>query len=356
MKIVAILACSSRAGVDFFQSLLDNHPEISQFPGALNFDEFIKEIEPIKDPEVIAELFIKKFEKFFDSRKNLLERHNYLGKDKNEYFIVDKTKFKNNFLEIKKKYHDDLKGLLISLNLAYSAAAGENIDKKKIIILHLHHFFRFKFMKGLDFDVVCTVRDPLSSYSSFMKNLAYLDSKTIHPWKFYFHIERSFYHLKWITELNKRTFVIKLEDLHIKNLTVMKNFCNKFSISFEESMQQSTYHGLQWWGDRLSRKDLGGININFQNSFDKKFFFEKDISFIEHQLKNFYEKYKYPFRSKKTNQRLLNYLPLKVDYIILKESIFSFNVKNVFLCIYYFLKRLKNYISIKDKNNFPENL
>ena len=84
--------------------------------------------------------------------------------------------------------------------------------------------------------------------------------------------------------------------------------------------------------------------------------FEKDISFIEHQLKNFYEKYKYPFRSKKTNQRLLNYLPLKVDYIILKESIFSFNVKNVFLCIYYFLKRLKNYISIKDKNNFPENL
>ena len=74
MKIVAILACSSRAGVDFFQSLLDNHPEISQFPGALNFDEFIKEIELIKDPEVIAELFIKKFEKFFDSRKNLLER------------------------------------------------------------------------------------------------------------------------------------------------------------------------------------------------------------------------------------------------------------------------------------------
>ena len=41
MKIVVLIA-GGRTGSDFFQSLLDGHPEISQFPGIFAFDEFWK--------------------------------------------------------------------------------------------------------------------------------------------------------------------------------------------------------------------------------------------------------------------------------------------------------------------------
>ena len=39
MKIITLIA-GGRAGTDLFQSLLDMHPEISQFPGAFFFDDF----------------------------------------------------------------------------------------------------------------------------------------------------------------------------------------------------------------------------------------------------------------------------------------------------------------------------
>ena len=40
MKLIIILASMSRAGIDFFQSLLDRHTQISQLPGKFFIDDY----------------------------------------------------------------------------------------------------------------------------------------------------------------------------------------------------------------------------------------------------------------------------------------------------------------------------
>ena len=97
MRIVIILT-GGRSGFDLLQSLFDGHEEINQFPGPLVFiDNFIK-IFDIKSPEKIVNSFIKFYPHFFDSRLNRLERHNQLGIYKNDFFKVDKVKFRRSFI------------------------------------------------------------------------------------------------------------------------------------------------------------------------------------------------------------------------------------------------------------------
>ena len=73
MKIIALIA-GGRTGIDFFQSLLDGHSEISQFPGSFYYDEFWIKSKNEKKLEKIAEMFINDYKHFFDSRLNTLEK------------------------------------------------------------------------------------------------------------------------------------------------------------------------------------------------------------------------------------------------------------------------------------------
>ena len=47
MKIIVLLAGMTRGGIDLFQSLLDNHPQISQLPGKFYVDDFLKWLQYI---------------------------------------------------------------------------------------------------------------------------------------------------------------------------------------------------------------------------------------------------------------------------------------------------------------------
>ena len=102
MKTIILIA-GGRAGSDFFQSLLDGHAEISQLPGVFFYDDFWKKLQNERDAKKIAEMFINENKHFFDSRKNLRERHNILGDKKNGFYIVDKDFFIKNFIHLMEK-------------------------------------------------------------------------------------------------------------------------------------------------------------------------------------------------------------------------------------------------------------
>ena len=80
MKLV-LLVTGGRGGSDFFHGLLDNHDQILQFPGILRINKKFYDIFTT-DAEDIAKKFIEIFPIFFDSRKNIVERHNKLEKIK----------------------------------------------------------------------------------------------------------------------------------------------------------------------------------------------------------------------------------------------------------------------------------
>ena len=91
MKILVLIG-GGRSGIDFLQSLFDQHPQISQLPGVFYFDEFWEKVKNEKNLKTILKEFIENNEKFFDSRLNVMERHYMLGKEKNEYYVIKKRR------------------------------------------------------------------------------------------------------------------------------------------------------------------------------------------------------------------------------------------------------------------------
>ena len=331
MKIIVLIG-GGRSGIDFLQSLFDQHPEILQLPGVFYFDKFWKEVKNEKNIGVISKKFIQDYEKFFDSRLNKMERHYMLGRDKNSYYTVKKNVFEKEFLNFFKSNVYNKYNLIRSIHLAYSAASGEITQSKKIIILHLHHVYRLPVMENIDHECIYTIRDPLASYTSLMKNWYNVrGNKQQMPSIYYYHVNRMFNGLRDTLNHNKKTYVIKLEDLHKKNLEVMKSLCKKININYDSVMQYSTYHGKSWWGDKVSGRDINGVNPNFKNNFDEKLFFKKDIECIEYYMKFFLLKYQYPFRSKELKLTFLKYLPYKIEFIIWFKTIFSLNLKEILL-------------------------
>ena len=217
MKLLALIA-GGRAGSDFFLSLLDGHSQIMQFPGVFLFDDFYEQIKNEKNSDIIAQNFIRFEPFFFNSNKSFMERHNMLGENKNEYFEVDKDLFIKNFTKI----FDNLKGnkmhLLYSLHAAYTVASGKNITNKKIIVLNIHHIKQLRVLNSLDldYDVIYMLRDPLANLSSAVKNWTlYEDGVYFGPDALFFHIDRVINGISDTLKFNKRTFVIKLEKLHL---------------------------------------------------------------------------------------------------------------------------------------------
>ena len=63
-----------------------------------------------------------------------------MGKNKDESYCIDKNIFIKKFKDLSRDQILTNKEIIINLHLAYSATSGENIDKKKLIILQIHHF------------------------------------------------------------------------------------------------------------------------------------------------------------------------------------------------------------------------
>ena len=354
MKILVLIA-GGRAGIDFFQSLLDGHAEISQFPGIFFYDEFWLKSRNVNQSENIAKMFINDYKHFFDSRTNLLERHNTLGKDKKSFYLVNKDLFIKHFIDLTKDKNLNQKDLLCCLNLAYSQASGEDLSKKKIIVLHLHHIFRIKFLNKLDFEIIYSIRDPLANYTSVINHwFKYQGGRHITPWSYYFNMDRFFNGLKDSINSKKKTHVVQLEKLHTENVKVMKDFCSIFNITYNDSMTQSTFHCKKWWGDQLSSKYLDGVNPNFENNIDRSLFFNKDIECLETYLRIFLLKYNYPLRSNGLRYTFLKYLPFKAELKVWRDAITSFNIKLIMSILIYWVKRV-NLMNkkIHDNVNFP---
>ena len=96
MKLI-LLVGGPRGGLDLFQSLLDNHDEILQFPGIIHINEKLIKILSHKSKEKIAQNFTKEYLSFFDSRKSIIERHYMLGDKKKQFYKVNTKDFIERF-------------------------------------------------------------------------------------------------------------------------------------------------------------------------------------------------------------------------------------------------------------------
>ena len=222
----------------------------------------------------------------------------------------------------------------------------------------MHHINRVKIFIKLDFEIIYLTRDLLANYSSVINHwYKYQGNKHMDPWSYYFHMDRFFNGLKDAINKKKKTHVIQLEKLHLENITVMKDFCSIFNISYKDSLTQSTYHNKKWWGDQLSGKYLDGVNPNFKNSIDKSLFFKKDMECLETYQRDFLLKYNYQLQTDGLKYPFLKYFPLKAELKVWKDTVTSFNIKKIFSIIIFWYKRIKLMNKkIYNNINFPNSI
>ena len=345
MKIYCLIG-TGRSGVDFFQTLFDKHPEVSQLPGVFYYDLFLEKIKK-KKKKYIASKFINEHERFFNSKIYKEERHDQLGEKKNEYFTVKKNLFIKNFVELCKN-PDDNYGIFVNLHLAYSAACGENIKSKKIIILNVHNIEHLKNLNNFNYEIIISIRHPISSLSSSINHWLNFSKKNVDLWWLHYQINRLINLIEDCITLNKKIYILRLDFLHNKNIKYIRKISKIMNISYNSCMEKSTYHGKLWWGDKLSIKYINGFNKNFNDKYDKKLFFKKDIIYLNYFLNFYYTNYKYKKIYSDKFKKIYSFLPLKFELIIWKNLIINLNFLQLFLIPYYWIKRI-NIMKIKKK-------
>ena len=79
--------------------------------------------------------------------------------------------------------------------------------------------------------------------------------------------------------------------MHRNVNSVMKHFCKIYSLKFQKMFsRESTYHNLKWWGDKISGKDLNGVNKNFKITYDENLFKENDLAYFRYILQEILKK------------------------------------------------------------------
>ena len=361
MKI-ALLVAGSRAGAEFFQSMLDGHPQIAQFPGEILLNNKFFYLFTKKSNE-IPKLFVKSYPHFFNSRLNKIERHDKLGARKNKFFKVSAKKFEKNFHKYMKKFFQNKKiskiDILKCLHLSYF---NNHLNEKKLIVINIHlvecvkkfiKFFNYK-----KFDILHTIRHPYLGIISPTKNWTeYENGKYFLPNSAFFQINLVVNSIKELTSAKINTYILQLEVMHKFHKIFFKDFCKIYKIKYKNKIfEKTTFNQLQWWGDEISNKYLTGINKNFQIKLDDRYLPKNEQLFFGKLMQKYCNYYNYKiFLNSKTKNIL--FFPLKIEIfswinalknkrLLALVSIPFFYIKRLFLINNFFQKKIKYPYSI----------
>ena len=341
-----LFVTGGRGGSDFFQGLLDGHSQILQFPGELRINKDFQEMISLDAPDQISKRFINLYPYYFDSRigHGRFERHNRLGKKKNKFYKVNKKKFVKNFSKLMNKKENLSKIEIIkNLHIAYSLAKGEKKCEKKVLFIHTHlvswtkEFI--KIVNPKNTSIIHIIRHPLASINSPIKNwLTFENGKHFFPKDLHFQLDLVFNGIFDLMKL-KKVYIMQLEKLHWENEYVMRKFCKIFKIKYEKCLKSSTQLGLKWWGDKLSKRWLSGVNKNFKINIDKYYFFNRDLEFFQFLTSRIIKYYNYDFMFPR-RKIYFNFLPMKCELLVWKNSFKHLRWKQIFSIPVFYLIRI----------------
>ena len=208
-------------------------------------------------------------------------------------------------------------------------------------------------MYDMDFDILHTIRNPLSAVSSVTNNYIQKSGYHFFAKSIFDALDVIVNGIKQLRKLNKKLFLIQLEMLHRNHSEVMNNFCETYNLKYDDCMKYSTYFNLNWWGDEVSVKDLNGINKDFKINFKKETFYTRDIKFLEYILSDYIVFYGYKF-NEKTSKFFFNLLPMKCEILAWKNTFKHKRLKHILSIPFFYIKRLLFVNKFSQKNlNMP---
>ncbi len=342
MKFFFIIT-NGRSGSDFLHSLLNGHEEVASFPGFINLTKLEIEFKKFKSESDLIDKFIADYEIFFNSKLNKMENHHKLGQKKNQFYQVNKLKFKNYYFSIiKNNYNYSFKNFLINLHLSYYKASQKknaNYKKIKIILIQPKYFKFLDKIQNLDYKILYSYRHPISILNSGINAFFKNKKNKFSPSTLYFYLNRLLLEPFFLSK-HKQLYVIRLEKLHLEPVKTLKKICKIMQIKFKKTLLISSFNGKLWWGDSCSKLKTSAFNETFKIKINVENFFYKDFFLIQFILNNGLKLLKYDKINYKKLNFLVNFLPLKIEYLIMKYSLQNFKILSFFFYLINYLRRV----------------
>lgn len=263
------LVTTGRSGTDFFQSLLDGHPEIAVFNGAHFFYIFWDSARtvnyggPLVIEHILDEYVGTSIHKFF-GRYDGSERKGELGDDGREEIIIDLTEFRKHVLGLLAGQKINAKNFLTALVAAFDMSLGRNMLDKRVFLHHAHRISRTqRFLEDFPSSkVLCMVRDPRANFVSGVEHWRRFEPKTNNPAYPIYIIWRALDEMAELSKLNPESIgALRLEDLGKHD--TLEAFCMWIDIAFHPCMAESTWGGMRWWGDQISGRKIPDGDLGF---------------------------------------------------------------------------------------------
>lgn len=251
------LVTTGRVGSDLFQSLLDSHPEIFVFNGALPFhtfwrNSFCVQSEQIFSAEDLLDEFIGNFIYKLKSKYDRMENKAYLGENRNQSLAVDLATFRKHCIGLIQLKPLTSRYFLQAVYLSYSLCLNDDLNQKKIFFHHVHHIWKLdSYLEDFPHSkVISMTRDPRATYVSGVENRRNYSAKANQQKSVFFILNRVIEDAQELKNKNLDFIVLKLEDLGEKDILI--EICRWLGVSYNECLQHSTWGKLRWWGDRVS--------------------------------------------------------------------------------------------------------
>ena len=353
------LVTTGRVGSDFFQSLLDGHPEIYGFNGILFFHEFWKEAHSTKKNNDlvavdIADEFVGKFIEKFSSQYDIFERKDELGENRDQSIQIDRNEFKKHLCEFLSFEPISRKNFLRAIYLSWALCLNQDISKKKIFFHHIHHIWKLDlYLEDYpDSKIISMTRDPRASYVSGVEHHRKYNAQSDHGSYLYFVLSRSIRDATELTLLPNDFRVLRLEDLG--NVSVLTQVCQWLGISYDSCTKNSTWNDMRWWGDRVSTRKIPQGEKGFSPTITTNNW-ERKLGFIEKALLNYllYARLNWFGYDCKKQTKIIVFIPLFFAILLptryelrmispkfILDSISSKNPRRAVASYYYYLKRI----------------
>ena len=251
------LVATGRTGSDALQSQLDSHPQIIGLTSQLYFYEWwagsaVANYTGIMDLGDLVDEFIWTNIRHMKTRYDGRERKDELGDDQNQEIPMDLAEFRANVIGLLEGREITARKMLIAIYIAQALALGQDLVSKKIFFHHIHHVRKLpRFMIDFpDCKVIAMTRDPRAAYYSGVVHWRKAVSVADNPSFPQSILSRIVDEIKPIVEVGDRLRVMRLENLDDHGS--MEALCHWLEIEYYDSVMESTWAGLRWWGDKMS--------------------------------------------------------------------------------------------------------
>jgi len=275
------LVTTGRTGSDFLQSLLDSHPQVATFNGHFAiYSEFFATSVCLASPHPAAgdvtDEFIGQYIYKLVSQYDTQEGKDRLGEAFDQSFTIDTTQFRRHVVGLIGDTPVTTANFLLAVYGAYNLCLGYDLMQTRVVFHHPHLLYELELFLA-DFPqtaLAFTTRDPRANFVSHVEHF-----------RSYYCVNDNQQHLyqcmKMMLEdstpghdLGLRYIAVRLEDLPKES--TMVEFSRWLGIDFRDSLLHSTWAGLDWHGDRLSKKTFASrgwserrTENNWQNRLGK---------------------------------------------------------------------------------------